>query len=106
MPAERTTDDFNRIYSGWTESVRLPVRPFLYTLDQIEALTSISQKELISRHCHFFGRHEGKCPPDRLLFRDIAPEGDRPDWRVTEREFIRWMRAKGFVVRELRYVEK
>lgn len=75
--------------------VGLPPRPFLYSLDQISTLLCIERSGL-SSHIHFEGRSVGPCRPQRMLARDIAPPGERPDWRVAESELVRWCRLKGF----------
>ena len=77
------------------EAVGLPVRPFLYTLDQIATLLEITEQG-VHRHVHFEGVAPGARPRDRMVARNLAPAGERPDWRVAERELLRWMRVKGF----------
>lgn len=66
----------------------LPPRLFLYTLDQIGDMLQVDPKKLV----HFDGRSVGVRPPDKILARNIAPAGTTPEWRVSEDEFIRWMR--------------
>lgn len=84
-------------------SVGLPVRPFLYTLDQIAMLLVVTQDALERSYLHFDGRHPGARPIDKMLCRNIAPVTEPPDWRVAERELIRWMRRAGFRVYERGY---
>jgi len=81
----------------------LPVRPFLYTLDQIATLISLTDASL-ARHLHYDGRSVGPRHPDRLLARNLAATGDKPEWRVAEHELIRWVRRKGFRVYERGWV--
>lgn len=79
------------------ESVGLPPRPFLYTLDQISVILSISQAEVKTRYVYFEGRSTGPRNVRLLVARNINPDlNDRPDWRVAERELIRWMKVIGF----------
>jgi hypothetical protein len=78
------------------ESVGLPERPFLYTLDQISAMIEVTVKNLKISYCYFEGRSTGMYHADMMRTHDIAPPKEKPDWRVEERELIRWMRRKGF----------
>lgn len=76
--------------------IGLPPRVFLYTVDQISVLTSISEKKLHISHIFHEGRDIGRRQAHELLARNIAPPEDKPDWRIAEKELIRWMRSKGF----------
>lgn len=76
--------------------VGLPVRPFLYTVDQIGGLLSVPPRTVLESYLFFEGRSTGVCPRTLLRAVNIAPKGERPAWRVAERELIRWMRVKGF----------
>lgn len=78
------------------EEIGLPIRPFLFTLDQIATLIATSPSVVRSRYTFFEGRTVGKRQADRLLARNIANPGEDPDWRVAEAELIRWLRRKGF----------
>lgn len=73
-----------------------PVRPFLYTLDQIASLVSIDERELIAVYLFLEGRSLFTPAPHHLHTRNIAPPDKKPDWRVIESEFIRWLRYLGF----------
>lgn len=76
----------------------LPVRSFLYTLDQIATMVQVQIKHLKSTYIHFEERSVGFRPPGKISARNIAPNGESPDWRVAEEEFVRWLRYKGFKV--------
>lgn len=80
------------------ERLGLPIRPFLYTLDQIGTILSITEVELKKNgYVHFRGRSLGLPRPDELRAINIASGiSDKPDWRVEERDLIRWMKRKGF----------
>lgn len=78
------------------KEVGLPPRPFLYTLDQIATLIDVSVVNLKDRYLFFDGRSVGARPKDRMFARNIAAEGETPDWRVMEQELIRWLKAKRF----------
>ncbi len=86
---------------GWkSESERkdvgLPTRPFLYTVDQVGQLMSVSDKYVHLEYAHYVGRSIGIPSPDRIVFRNIAPSGALPEWRCSERELIRFLRSKGY----------
>lgn len=78
--------------------LNLPARPFLYTLDQIGVILSMTEASLKrSGHCFFTGRQPGRPLPDEIRCINIAQgHTDKPDWRVEEKELIRWMKRKGF----------
>jgi hypothetical protein len=78
------------------ESIGLPPRPFLYTIDQIAAILDVRQTQVENHYVHFEGRSIGAAHRGLLVARNIAPPGAPPDWRVAEREIIRWFKHKGF----------
>lgn len=81
--------------------VGLPPRVFLFTLDQIAFMLNISERAVAQTYTYFEGRSIGTRTRDRMIARNIAPDDRAPDWRVAEREFVRWMKLKGF-----RYYER
>lgn len=83
------------------DSVGLPARVFLYTLDQISVMLNVTEDTVRKSYVFYEGRTVGTKRRDLLLARNIAQPDKTPDWRVTEREFIRWMKVKGF-----RYYER
>ena len=80
-------------------SVVIPARPFLYTLDQVAAIMSISERELIGVYLFLEGRSTFPRSPHHITARNIAPPDDEPEWRVAEPELLRWLRSLGFVYR-------
>lgn len=76
--------------------IGLPPRPFLYTVDQIAVLTGIPERTLHTNVLFHENRDVGVRQKHEMLCRNIANPDDKPDWRVAEREFIRWMKYKGF----------
>jgi hypothetical protein len=83
------------------EAVGLPYRPFLYTVDQIAVLLDLDPKTVLANYLYFEGRSIGSRHKDLMVARNIAPRDQKPEWRVAERELVRWMRFKGF-----RYYER
>ena len=82
------------------EDFGLPARTFLYTLDQIAFMLSLSEQTLKTHYIHYYGRSVGPRPHDRMEAKDIAPNGEKPEWRVAEAEFIRYLKYKGFRIFE------
>lgn len=82
------------------EKVGMPLRPFLWTLDQLAVMLNVEEKTIRGSYVYYEGRSTGVRARDKMTARDIAPEGQRPDWRVAEREFLRWLKVKGFRVYE------
>lgn len=78
------------------KKVGLPPRPFLYTVDQIGVLLSLTEQSLRARYLWYEGRNVGKPDPNKMIARNIAGPDDTPDWRVSERELVRWMSKNGF----------
>lgn len=75
----------------------LPVREFLYTLDQLAYMLNVEEEYLKKFLLHFNGRSLGACPKDRMLAVDISPDDtSKPEWRIAERHLKRWMRFKGW----------
>lgn len=81
------------------KAVNLPPRFFLYDLPQIADMLGITPTQLSENYIYFDRRDYGRKHPDLIMARNLAPQGaDYADWRVVDRELIRWMRRKGFRV--------
>lgn len=78
------------------KEVNLPPRPFLYTLDQIATILSVSEQTVRNKYIYFVGRSIGVARASLLKARNLADPDKRPDWRVSEQELIRWMKTRGF----------
>jgi len=76
----------------------LPFKPFLYTLDQISDLLSIPLNTLKSQHLFYQSRSLGHRQYNKIETVNLSPDGEKPEWRVSEVELIRWLRFKGFRV--------
>lgn len=74
----------------------LPPRPFLYTLDQIATMLNLELQTVKTSHIHYDKRSVGVRPGHKMVARNIAQEGEKPEWRVAENEFIRYLRKRGF----------
>jgi hypothetical protein len=76
--------------------VGLPPRVFLYTVDQLAVLLNLPEQTLHTSHLFHEGRDVGIRDRHEMLARNIAKPDDKPDWRVSEKEFVRWLKIKGF----------
>lgn len=83
----------------------IPIRTFLYSLEQIEQMIGIPASALAQSYIYFQGRTIGIKRPWMIQARNIAGPDDIPEWRVADREFIRWLRNRGFRVIERGYVK-
>lgn len=82
-------------YQPKPDSVGLPPKVFLYTLDQVAELLAVPLKTLRTRYIYFDGYSLGGTKLSLLIARNISPD-DHPDWRVAETELVRWMKYKRF----------
>ncbi|MEU4066699.1 hypothetical protein AB0F25_30675 [Streptomyces wedmorensis] len=80
-------------------SVGLPVRVFLYTLDQVAMMLTLDENYLKTRGLvYYFGRSTGTPSRDQLQAKNIMPPGGAPDWRIAETELIRWCKRRNIKV--------
>lgn len=78
------------------DRVGLPYRPFLFTVDQISVMLEVDEKKIKAEYLYYDGRSIGIQTRHQMVARNIAADDQPPDWRVAERELIRWMKLKGF----------
>jgi hypothetical protein len=83
------------------ERIGLPPRIFMYTADQVASMLEVELKYVKSTLFFYDKREPGLTPKTKMRAINIAPEGETPEWRVTEREFIRYLRSRG-----LRFYER
>lgn len=76
--------------------IGMPTRVFLYTIDQLGVMLDLSERQIKEQYVYFDGRSIGSRRKDLMIARNIAPSDQKPEWRVAEREFVRWMRVKGY----------
>lgn len=73
------------------------MRPFFFTVDQIATLTGLSIQQV--RAALFrSGESIGIQPRDEMLAVNLAPRGDADEWRVEEKELLRWLRHRGYSI--------
>lgn len=90
--------------SNGTDRIGLPPRTFFYTIDQIATLLSVKE-DTVKQWLHFANRSVGPCPKDKILAHNLAPAGEKPIWRVAEKNFVSWMRFKGLRYHERGYIK-
>lgn len=88
-----------------TERVGLPSKPFFYTPDQIAMLLEVKESYLRQSLIHYDRRSVGPCPRDKIKAIDISPDdADKPEWRISEQAFVRWLRFKGLKFHSRGYI--
>lgn len=80
------------------------MRLFLYTTDQVALLLNVSEATLKQQYLFYDKRHIGAPPKDKMVARNIAAEGSTPQWRIAEKELLRWLRYKGFVITQRGFI--
>jgi hypothetical protein len=85
------------------EIVRLPHKPFLYTVDQVALLVGESPVAFSKRYVFREGTDLGSRHPRQLRALNIEPEWlvDQT-WRIHEDELKRWLRVIGMGYQEPR----
>lgn len=59
-------------------------------------MLDLPEQYILENLLYLEGRSIGTIRKNEMQARNIAPPEAKPEWRVAEREFIRWMRVKGF----------
>jgi hypothetical protein len=83
--------------------VGLPQVVFLFTVDQIAAMLNVEVNTVMTRYLYLVGRHTALKTRNQMTAINIAPDPtkDRPDWRVSHREFCAWAKRAGFRLGDL-----
>ena len=80
-----------------TYDMRLPVRPFFFTVDQVATLTALTIPQV--RSAMFYNASSvGIAPRDQLYAVNLAPPNAPEEWRIEEKELLRWLRHRGYAV--------
>jgi hypothetical protein len=83
---------------GGSGRITLPVRVFLYTLDQVGTILGIDEDTLITKYLYFRGISTGVQGRRMMAHNVEIDENARPRWRVAEAEVLRYLRDAGFRV--------
>lgn len=73
----------------------LPPRIFFYTVDQIATLTELSSDHIKKKLLHYEGRSPGITPRGKMHAVNFSPEGEKPEWRVSEQQLVRYLKYLG-----------
>jgi hypothetical protein len=74
------------------EEVGLPVITFLYTLDQVASMLQMNVETFINKYVYLHMR-SGPFLRHQIRASNIAPEGEKPDWRIAQNEWLPCHRA-------------
>lgn len=77
--------------------VTIPAHPFFYTLDQVALMMSQTPSWLRAR-IFFLGRSTTRKTPTQLEAMNVAEPDQPADWRIDERELLRWLARLGYQV--------
>lgn len=86
------------------EKVGLPPRIIFYTVDQLATMLEMKESYIKTAVFFYEEREPGIRPKGRMLARNLAPDGETPEWRVSETELLRYLRYKGVKFYERGYV--
>lgn len=87
--------------------ITLPMIPFLYTVDQLAAMLSMEENSIRQRLLFYEGRSTGAQRKDQMRAINIARDDEskkEAEWRISDFEFRKWMRFKGFKYYERGYL--
>lgn len=77
------------------DRIGLPPRVFFYTVDQVATLLEMREKQLRDRVLFYEGRSPGICPKTKIRAVNIMPEGETPEWRISENALLGYLRSRG-----------
>jgi hypothetical protein len=88
------------------KEVSLPVRPFLYTHEQVAQILGMTENGLSNHVAFYEGASVHKYTPHDLKFINVGKPDDKKIWRCEERELVRWMKLKGVKVRDASWARR
>jgi len=77
--------------------VNLPSHDFFYTIEQVALILSVPESWL-DKNIYFTGRMPDAAHRSKMVAINLAEQDQRPKWRISEREFTRWLARKGYKV--------
>ena len=92
-------EDASHVEVNGKTQVFMPTLTFLFTLDQIASMLGMSEHDLHYKHIWFLQRSTGRKYRHQMVARNIAADTDKPDWRVSHQDFVRWLNANGFEIK-------
>lgn len=84
----------------------LPLRSFLYTIDQICDLLGLPIAEATqprNKWIYYYGINAGLSHRGKLQAHNIGP-AHSPDWRVSEDDLVRWLESRGWNVTDAKQI--
>jgi len=78
------------------EKIGIPLRPFLWTLDQIATIINLDVRTVKIHYVYYEGRSTGGVTRSKMIARNISPRDQPAEWRVAHEEMLRWLKSKGF----------
>lgn len=79
-------------------AVQLPVVTFMYTLDQIAGMIQVTVHDLQYKYLYYPLRSTGRKPRHQMVACNIAPDDEPAEWRVTQQDFVRWLKSNGWEI--------
>lgn len=83
-----------------SKSVGIPFKSFLYTLEQVADMIQVDLVSFQKKYVHYDSRTPGIKRADKFFARNVSPMGEKPEWRITDTEVLRWFKSKGYKVIE------
>lgn len=78
--------------------VEMPLVTFLFTIEQVAAMIGVSEHDMHYKYCYFLQRSTGRKGKHQVVARNIAPDDEDPQWRISHQDWVRWLSANGFEV--------
>ncbi len=76
--------------------VGLPDLVFMFTLDQIASMLSVSEDTVRLVYVYYQGRSTGMKKRNHMTAINIAEDDQPTQWRVSLEEYRRWLSRMGF----------
>lgn len=77
-------------------AIGLPPLLFTFTVDQIASMLSVDEKRVRTHYLFYQGRSVGRQDPRQMKAVNISLHDKLPEWRIAQREFVRYCRKVGF----------
>lgn len=75
--------------------LQIPIKMFMYHIDQIASMLDVTELTMKKNMLYYQGRERRKWTQDDLVAVNISRVNAPPEWRISEEEFMRWMKYKG-----------
>lgn len=85
-------------------SVGLPPLVFFYTVDQLASMLNVSEDTIMLKYLFFNGRSTGMKKRHEMKAINISPEDEKPNWRVSAKEFVAFLKRMGVSTYEITHI--